>query len=198
MRRFWISIYFLMLTAAPVLADDAMPYSPIPQVSLSLPKGWTVCDKATGTRTGNAADPEHVIGSCSARAEAEPYFLISGTDLMRPSMIFVILQPSPSMNPAFLDHQNIDPHKVRDALCAQAVEQLDVVQKSCDVQLVPFAGARAAVGHLVGHMPNTEDDSYVPILKVPYTGGMLTLLAIRRADKPDPGFDQVIESVTVR
>src|ERR1700712_2220149 len=151
--RLAVSVALLALLALrPAVAADGAPdgvrYSPLPQIALSLPKAWLLCDKATGKVIDNAADPNQVRESqANCTVDTAGGAVLLSTDPEIPGIAYLYYLDDASFTLATVADDAAHLRDVyADKLCAKAGELLDGKIADCRVTIGPLAGHTALLG----------------------------------------------------
>ncbi len=195
------------------VAVDAMPppetikLSPVPGVSLAIPKGWIACDAATNALLGYAADPmdskARVCGE--ALPDRTALLRVYNPRPLRTTVVSVFFDPgirfTTDMLRSFGD--SITP-QVKAKFCSAVTApmlQEQVTVESCEVAISSIAGRSAIATDVIGVPPGGALGRFhLRMFDVSNDAGYLQLqfntpVAVESATRPD--VDAIIASLEI-
>jgi hypothetical protein len=182
-------------------ADDAPTFklSPVPQVSLSVPTGWEICDEAKGSVSGNGVT-DAVLQAMPCKAiPSAVHFVLRSTDTNRPALVFLAVDEDPGITPQSL--AVLTPGSIAEGIdsttCQKVAQVLQFTPNKCDVAVGRLPGGPAILGFATGWLNRDNAPVKVRTVQVGFTGGMMTLFAMG----PDPeagDVDAIVNSIAVQ
>ncbi|HEY2068627.1 MAG TPA: hypothetical protein VGG48_03645 [Rhizomicrobium sp.] len=192
-----------MLLAAPCAAQDAPPvrFSPIPQVSLAVPKGWMACVEVSGTKVVNGADQAAVdTKPCAADASAAGHAFMADLNLGQTALVLALAFPQPELTSKSFNALTPDviPRLVQ-TVCQKTALLIQFAPDGCDAVLGPVSGNAGLLGRATGILDSTHAPVVVRFAYFSYgVGAMLLFLAGGPSTVPEGASNEIFDSITVQ
>jgi hypothetical protein len=189
--------------SADVLGTDVTQLNPIREATLSIPRGWAVCDELSGRKSGNTVGTVYLDQMrCNPSSETDvgTRHILASTNHEHPALVLVLTAPEPVLRVnSFANLTPEDFSGLDQMLCEKASDWLLVAMESCSVSMDRLAGEAAMLGNFTARIKSNNAEVTGRIVNLSYSGGMLMVFTRVSAHQvPDPAIDAIINSIVVR